>query len=113
MKMKVIFFYFDLDHVGRHPCHVLAEEVGLNLNLFFFLLHYHYQRRHHHRENKNSLSIFLYCPYPCLCPCLYLYPCGRPYLCRCRTSIWQIFGYCAWSATVTAVKSGEKALPSY
>ena len=56
-------------------------------------------------------------------PCLCLYPCPYPgrgrglylclYLCRRRTSICQIFEYCAWLATVTAVKSGEKVLPSY
>lgn len=51
--------------------------------------------------------------YLCLYPYLYHVLCLCPYLCRRRTSICQIFGYCAWLATVTGVKSGEMALPSY
>ena len=49
-----------------------------------------------------------------LCPSLYPVrgPCLGPCLCRRRTATWEAFG-CAWLATETAVKSGEKVLPSY
>ena len=49
-------------------------------------------------------------PYPCLCLCRVRAPCLGPG--RRRIEIWGAFD-CAWSATETAVKSGEMVLPSY
>ncbi len=60
-------------------------------------------------RHDTYLRDIYHCPCPYLCLSRVLYPCP----CRRRTSICQIFGYCAWLAMVTAVKSGEKALPSY